>query len=239
MTNYYKAVRPDGSSFFDPTFKWVPKRGTIPAEGIEVKHQTSTQVGLTAASYLSASTAPTDCTGMEWPCRLLRIEHITGTPLPVAPNFYTLPNKVASTSWRVVEELPANQVFGSNGEAVVEFLEYITKATSKELDVLLRYTPIPDGPLIYPTQNHEAARQALPNYIWNIRLPLNRPNKQPSIRSAAITLGTVIMFKDVLPAEVSRNYLSIWESIKAGVCPQCHMKDQHKLGCSEIWKDIL
>lgn len=235
MTNYYKAVRPDGSSFFDPKFKWIPKRGTIPAEGIEVKHQTSTQVRQTAASYLSASTAPTDCTGMEWPCRLLRIEHITGTPLPVVPSYIILPNKVASTSWRVVEELPANQVFGSNGEAVVEFLEYITKATSKELDVLLRYTPIPVDQLFRINQNHDAARQALPNYIWNISLPSNRP----SIRSAAITLGTVIMFKDFLPAEVSRNYLSIWESIKAGVCPQCRMKDQHKLGCSEIWKDQL
>ena len=31
MTTYYKAVRPDGTSFRDPTFRWAPQSG--PVEG--------------------------------------------------------------------------------------------------------------------------------------------------------------------------------------------------------------
>ena len=31
---YYKAIRPDGTSFHDPTFRWVPETG--PVEGIIV-----------------------------------------------------------------------------------------------------------------------------------------------------------------------------------------------------------
>ena len=28
MTTYYKAIRPDGTSFHDPAFRWVPKGWT-------------------------------------------------------------------------------------------------------------------------------------------------------------------------------------------------------------------
>ena len=72
---YWKSVRPDGTDFRTGTVQWAtPGRGrTRPRT---VKHPTATQIGSAASEYLSASTVPTDCTGMEWPCRLLTVEPV-------------------------------------------------------------------------------------------------------------------------------------------------------------------
>ena len=68
---YYKAVREDGTSFHDRSFRWLPESG--PVEGHTVTHPTASTVGEHASSYLSVSVTPTDCTGMRWPCRLFEV----------------------------------------------------------------------------------------------------------------------------------------------------------------------
>ena len=73
---YYKAVPPDGTDFFSGTVRWLPPAGEpLPDGGLIVTHPTTRKKSLRgAATYLSVSTAPADCTGFEWPCRLARVE---------------------------------------------------------------------------------------------------------------------------------------------------------------------
>ena len=117
MTLYYKAVRPDGTDFHSGTVQWAtPGRGrTRPRT---VKHPTAKQIGSTASEYLSVSTIPTDCTGMQWPCRLLTVEPVGGCPVTI-PNPDDMPHKRASTTWRVTGEVDAQPALGPQAEQVV------------------------------------------------------------------------------------------------------------------------
>ena len=112
MTTYYKAIRPDGSSFHDPSFRWATEPGGV------TTHPTGD--GEDAAAYLSVSTTPTDCTGMRWPCRLLEVEPVGDI---FTPNAKGLPNKRAALSFRTVRELPATDALGPNGVHVAALIE--------------------------------------------------------------------------------------------------------------------
>ena len=73
---FFKAVRPDGGSFHDPDFRWLPEDGVIPEGGWLVEHpepagRIGKNSGASASGYLSVATVPTECTGFRWPCRLL------------------------------------------------------------------------------------------------------------------------------------------------------------------------
>ena len=126
---YYKAVRPDGTSFYDSTFRWLPESG--PVEGHTVTHPTASTVGDGPSQYLSVSVSPTDCTGMEWPCRLLEVEPIEGHEV-TAPAPDRLPSKRAAVAWRVIRELPASDVFGPQGEHVAALIERASHLTGDE-----------------------------------------------------------------------------------------------------------
>ena len=125
MATYFKAIRPDGASFHDPSFMWVTEVGGV------TYHPTHGRSGntSTAAGYLSVSTTATDCTGMRWPCRLLEVEPVgeVFTPAPAG-----LPNKRAGLVFRTVRELPAHEVFGPSGEYVVALIERCSRLTPED-----------------------------------------------------------------------------------------------------------
>jgi len=130
MITFYKAVRPDGTSFYDRTTRWKvgevtrhPRRGAIAARG-------------DAANYLSVSTVPTDCTGFQWPARLLVVTLAKGHPAFWAPDPLGLPNKRASTAWRVVGERPALELFGPQGEHLVALIERAARLSGDEVEQL-------------------------------------------------------------------------------------------------------
>lgn len=124
-TTYYKAIRPDGSSFREPTFKWATEPGGV------TEHPNPRRRD--ASGYLSVSVVPTDCTGMRWPCRLLEVEPIDE---PWTPDADSLPNKRAAYGFRTVRELPAHEVFGPQGEHAVVLLERIANLTRGEIERL-------------------------------------------------------------------------------------------------------
>ena len=131
---YYKAVRPDGTDWWTGTVRWLPEDGVIPEGGWLVEHPTPGPVGdRDAVGYLSVATAPTDCSGMRWPSRLLRVEPVgeVWTPHPVG-----LPRKRASHAWRVVEELPAHEALGPQGREVAALIETARGLTPDQLDAL-------------------------------------------------------------------------------------------------------
>lgn len=124
---YFKAIRPDGTDWWTGKFRWLPKDGIIPEGGWLVEHPAPGPVGgCDAAGYLSVATAPTDCTGMAWPLRLLRVEPVGDmwSPAPLG-----LPNKRAAHAWRVVEERPAHEALGPQGPEVAALLKRIRDLT--------------------------------------------------------------------------------------------------------------
>jgi hypothetical protein len=114
MTVYYKATRPDGTDFRTGTIDYAAAL----ASGEVIRHPAKRRVKHDAATYLSVSVEPADCTGFQWPCRLFRVE-------PVGRVLWGMdyPNKRGVPALRVVEELPAWQALGPNGEEVARFIE--------------------------------------------------------------------------------------------------------------------
>ena len=126
MTTYYKAIRPDGTSFYDPTFRWVPESGTV--EGIIVTHPSPHDDD--PSGWLSAATVPTDCTGVRWPCRLLEVEPVEGHPVTAPPEY--LPHTRAASAWLVVRELPATDALGPQGVDVAAILDRVSRLTADD-----------------------------------------------------------------------------------------------------------
>ena len=139
---YYKAVRPNGTSFHDPRFRWLPKSG--PVEGHVVAHPTASVVGDHAASYLSVSVSPTDCTGMEWPCRLLEVEPVDGQEV-TTPDPTSFPSKRASVAWRIVRELPATESLGPQGVHVAALIERDGLTSDESQRLVAEMIPVRDA----------------------------------------------------------------------------------------------
>jgi hypothetical protein len=130
MEQYYKAVRPDGTSFYDERTQWELGRITRhPSADLE-------QHGGSPARYLSVSVSPTDCTGFRWPARLFRVVPVCGHKV-IAPDRPDLPNKRASDAWKPVEELPAHQLFGPQGVQVAALIDRSRNLTASEIDALV------------------------------------------------------------------------------------------------------
>ena len=130
---YFKAVRMDGTDFYTGIVQWLPPIGEpLPEGGLIVRHRTARKRTTDdAAHYLSVATVPTDCTGMEWPCRLARVERTRAAVWQPAPN--ALPNKAASWQWRVVEELDATLTLGPQGREVAALIERAARLTDDEV----------------------------------------------------------------------------------------------------------
>ena len=126
---YYKAVRPNGTSFHNGIFRWLPESG--PVEGHVVTHPTASVVGKYPSGHLSVSVSPTDCTGMEWPCRLFEVEPVDGYDI-TAPHPATVPNKRAAIAWRIVRELPATDALGPQGVQVAALIERVGRLTAAD-----------------------------------------------------------------------------------------------------------
>src|SRR5690606_10962859 len=117
---YYKATRLDGTDFRTGTIKYeVGKQTTHPTSKKRTNDDPST--------YLSVSTVPTDCTGFRWPCRLFLVKGVGREMKATA-----LPNKRAFLAVDVIEELPAHEVFGPQGEFVAALIERAAGLTRDE-----------------------------------------------------------------------------------------------------------
>ncbi len=123
MNPYYKATRPDGRDFHSGTVDYAAAL----AFGETIRHPAAARVRNDAGTYLSVSVEPADCTGFSWPCRLFRVE-LVGRAIKADD----LPNKRCVSALRVVEELPAWQALGPNGEAVVAFIERCRTLTREQ-----------------------------------------------------------------------------------------------------------
>jgi hypothetical protein len=112
MSEYYKVVRPDLSSFSDPTYVYVVGRRMRP---------TTRGDRLCAAGLLHASPTPEQAaTYGRWPYRLLAVE---GRPVVEDTD------KAGFRQLTVVEELPVVRCFGPSGDLVLEVLRQVGEVT--------------------------------------------------------------------------------------------------------------
>ena len=132
---YFKSVRPDGTDFRTGTVHWLPADGEpIPKVGWLMEHPKPGDVGIwDAAFYLSAATVETDCTGFQWPGRLLSVEPVGFMWTPHPDSF---PRKRAARAWRVVGELPAWRLFGPQGRQVLDLIEQVRHPSSAQIEGL-------------------------------------------------------------------------------------------------------
>ena len=131
---YFKAVRMDGTDFHTGTVRWLPPVGEpLPEGGLIVRHPTATtpSFGNDAAYYLSVSTEPADCTGMQWPCRLALVEAADAAVW--TPNATALPDKRAAVIWLVTAEVDAWQALGPQGREVVAIIDRARMLTTDKL----------------------------------------------------------------------------------------------------------
>ena len=131
---YFKAVRMDGTDFYTGIVRWLPPVGEpLPEGGLIVRHPTATtpSFGNDAAYYLSVSTEPADCTGMQWPCRLALVEAADAAVW--TPNATALPDKRAAVIWLVTAEVDAWQALGPQGREVVAIIDRARMLTTDEL----------------------------------------------------------------------------------------------------------
>jgi hypothetical protein len=120
---FYKATRPDGTSFYDGTTKWQV--------GHIVRHPApDLSLGICSAGVLHISDAPGETlVGGWWPCRLFEVE-------PRDDMIGSEEHKYGCTAVKVVRELPAWQALGPNGEAVAALIKRcrtLTKGEAKQL----------------------------------------------------------------------------------------------------------
>ena len=135
---FYKAIRPNGESFHDPYFRWLPEGwqsgDPIPADWVVEHPNPGAKIGRSgarASEYLSIATVPTDCTGFEWPCVLLEVEAVGQAYLDDE-----YPNKRRVRAAKVLRELPAHEVFGPQGVEVAAILDRTRRLTAKEAERL-------------------------------------------------------------------------------------------------------
>jgi hypothetical protein len=124
MTAYFKATRPEGTDFQTGAIDYAAAL----ASGEVIRHAAK-RIRNRPETYLSVSISAADCTGFSWPCRLFRVEPVGR----VMSKLDAGPNKRAVSALRVVEELPAWQALGPNGEAVAGFIEQARRLTPDQV----------------------------------------------------------------------------------------------------------
>jgi len=121
---FYKATRPDGTSFYDGVTKW--QVGRI------VRHPNPNLAsGLCSAGVLHFSDAPGETlVGGSWPCRLFEVE-------PRGEMIGPDEHKYGTTALKVVAELSSYQALGPNGEEVAALIKRCKTLTPDEIKRLV------------------------------------------------------------------------------------------------------
>lgn len=120
---YYKATRPDGTDFQTGSIDYAAALAT----GETIEHPAAKMVRHDPATYLSVSIHPANCTGMRWPCRLFVVEPV-GRTLKASLNN----SKHSCHALRVIEERPAHEALGPQGDQVAALIERARSLTIDE-----------------------------------------------------------------------------------------------------------
>lgn len=125
MKTYYKALRVDGTDFATGTTRPVPGEWMPKIVG---------QLEVYSRGYHVADAPAETLVGGSWPCKLYRVE---AKGFDRSQSFKdNHAHKGVCRTYRLVEELPAWQALGPNGEEVAAMIERAGTLTPEETNLL-------------------------------------------------------------------------------------------------------
>ena len=227
MRTFYKATRPDGTDFYSGTVRYEVGKRVRPRDRVPRE-----RARLCGPGMLHSATVPTETLvgGSSWPCRLFVVE---GNPVAGLDERH--PHKAGFRELRVVEELPAWQVFGPQGEDVVALIERAGRLTADEMQRFAQVgTPI-FGTAVYKAEEKAraaardavdaaryaawiAARHAAEAAAGETRLggstsSAARGAAWGAARDAAGDAAMVLVARDLISDEDFRTLYGPWESV--------------------------
>jgi len=121
QTLFWKATRPDGTDFYTGAVDY--------AGALESGEPLPELAGgaFPGAGWYHAGVHPTSCAGMQWPCRLFIVEPVGEVMWDGVPRV-----KVGARSLRVVEERPAHEALGPQGERIAALIGRAGRLTMDE-----------------------------------------------------------------------------------------------------------
>jgi hypothetical protein len=127
MSTYYKATRLDGTDFYSGKVDYAAALASDERVWVQMPAG-NYPLRLCGPGVLHAATVPAESlVGGSWPCHLFAVK---GRPL--ALDYDNHPHKRGFASLRVVEELPAWQALGPNGQEVVALIERARQMTPSD-----------------------------------------------------------------------------------------------------------
>ena len=189
----YKATRPDGTDFRTGTVNYAKALET----GEVLKHPEKLQRNQ-PSTYFSVSISPTGCTGMSWPCRLFRVEAVGR-----AFKNDGLENKRCCSSLRVVEELPAHEALGPQGEEIAVLIERCRTLTFDEAKELHAARDAA----------WDAARGAAWDAAWDAARDAARGAAWDAARGAAWGAALALIAKDLITPEQFDFLYAPWKKV--------------------------
>ena len=232
MTTYYKAVRPDGTDFHTGKTQWAPPEGHE-APWIVYHPSGRQEVPSThSRDFLSVATAPTDCTGMAWPCRLLQVRPVEGYPV-ATPGRQLFPNRAAATAWEVVAELGPRLALGPQADQLLALLDTAARLTGDNLrDLAAAWDAARDAAWDAARDAaRNAARDAARNAAWDAARNAARNAAWDAARNAAWDAAwyaawyaawdaaRALVVRDCLPQEHYETLTRPWVSVIGKVHP--------------------
>ena len=206
---YYKATRPDGTSFRDGKTTWTVGDTTkIPEK--------DRRIDLCGIGILHASDAPGETLlGGSWPCRLFEVEGD-----PVAQEGH----KVGFHELTVVRELPAWQALGPNGEAVAAHIERCKTITNDQAHRMnaawgATWGATRDAALAATWDAAlAAARDAALAAAWDIERCKTITNDQAHRMNAARDAALALVVRDLITPDQFDLLYGPWRSVmEAGI----------------------
>lgn len=151
--NYFKSTRINGSSFFDPRFRYLAKTSSkrISAEPLLIEGSPQRVIAGKGNLYFSEVPVGT-LSGTSWPCRLFEI-HPHGSIFRLS---HDDPERrvLFAQSLTIVREHPAWMAFGPNGRAVVAFFSLFRGITQREFNAAFRAYKQQKQPTIFDSSHY-------------------------------------------------------------------------------------
>ena len=185
---FYKATRPDGTSFHDQKTTWTVGETVSVAES-------DRQVKLCGGGVLHASDAPGETLlGGSWPCRLFEVEGEPSAHQDHKYGFHEL---------TVIRELPAWQALGPNGEVVEAHIEKCKTVTPEQVDRLNAAVDAAWGAVWNAAR--DAAVDAAWDAVWNAA--------RTAARDAAGNSALALLVRDLITPEQFDVLYGPWASV--------------------------
>ena len=204
--SYYKATRPDATSFYDGKTKW--------RVGRVVRHPAPDLfLGLCSVGVLHFSDVSGEVLmGGSWPCRLFEVE-------PRGPVIGPKDHKYGTTALKVVAEFPAWQALGPNGEEVAALIDRARMLTKEEIKRLYAAAYAAGPAARYAAENAaryaawDAARYAAWLAAWDAAGYAARYAAAYAAENAAWVAVWALVVKDLISSEQFELLYGSWGKV--------------------------